>query len=79
MWVDTHGAAVRPKLMKGSLLQMPMLEMFQMDVRTPDERYLLIHLGLNQSDGSNHCKQISKYIMTPLIPTFPFDMGLKRV
>jgi hypothetical protein len=55
VWVDTHGAAVHPKLMKGSLFQILMMEMFQMDVRTHDERYLLSHQGLNQNDGSNHC------------------------
>jgi hypothetical protein len=56
-----------------------MMEMFQMDVRAHDERNLLSHLVLNQSDGSNHCKQRSKYIMTPLILTFPLDTVLKRV
>jgi len=64
--------------MEGSLFQILMMEMFQMDVRT-HERSLLSHQGLNQSDGSNHCKQGPKYIMTPLIPTFPLDTVLKRV
>jgi hypothetical protein len=53
--VDTHGAAVHPKLTKGSLFQILMLEMFQMDVRIHDERNLLSHQGLSQYDGSNHC------------------------
>jgi len=75
--VDTHGAAVHPKLMKGSLFQILMMEMFQMDVRTHDEKNLLRHLGLNQSGGSNHCKQRSKYIMTPLIPTIPLNTVLR--
>jgi len=56
--VDTHGAAVRQELMKQSLFQILMLEMFQMDVRTHDEMYLLSYLGLNQGDGSNHCAMI---------------------
>jgi hypothetical protein len=34
VWVDTHGAAVRQKLMKRSLFQILMMEMFQVDVGT---------------------------------------------
>ena len=79
MWVDTHGAAVHQELMKQSLFQILMMEMFQMDVRTHDEMYLSSYLGLNQGDGSKHCKQRSKYIMTPLIPNFPLYTVLKIV
>jgi len=66
--------------MKRSLFQiLMMMEMFQLDVRAHDETYLLSYLGLNQGDGSKHCKQRSEYIMTPLIPNFPFDTVLKSV
>jgi hypothetical protein len=52
--VDTHGAAVQLILSTETLFQILRMEMFQMDVRTHDERNLLSHLGLNLSDGLNH-------------------------
>jgi hypothetical protein len=56
--VDTHVAAVRLKLAEWSLFQILMLEMFQMNVRTHDERNLLSHQRLERADGLNCCKQI---------------------
>jgi hypothetical protein len=41
-------------LTTGALFQILRLEMFQMHVRTHDERNLLSRLGLNLSDGLNH-------------------------
>jgi hypothetical protein len=53
--MGTHGAAAHLRPLKGDLFQTLGMEMFQMELRTHDERNQLCHPGLNLSDGlKNH-------------------------